>query len=611
MRLNFYFFIVFFFLGLFTINAQTTSILIDFGGSSSATPWNNVSNASSGSLNNLTNSFGISTNIAIQVVDSFNGVNSSGTQSADPSLNIPGSASGDSFFGNTVLFSGQIQPTGGIQLSNLDTSKLYTLKIFASRLTSDNRETKYVVSGAVTDSAYLDVTNNTDSIVVISTKPKVNGTIDLVASPGPNNNNSNGFFYLGALIVEYASDSVVTPSLSLTEPNGGEFWQVGKIAEILWQNTTQQSVILEYSTNGGSSWNTIDTVSAFQFSYDWTIPNTPSTNCFVRISSDSLSDQNTVPFEISADSASCTIVVLGSSTAAGSGASTADSAWVNRYRNEITQNDTRYSVINLARGGYTTYHLLPDGDPHADTVGITIDTTRNVTEALIYNPSAIIINLPSNDASNYFSVADQLVNFNIIVNEAKQQGIKVWVCTTQPKNFSDSTRIQIQTDMRDSIFSIYGDYALDFWNGLADSNAHILPQYNSGDGTHLNDAGHRLLFEKVLAKNITDSACGFTPIVSNEFFVTETESFTVYPNPFQSTISFKMESEFELVEIALYDICGKMIFMKQNFPIESKKTWEITPNLTNNLSTQILFLKVKASQNDKLFEKTIPLIFQP
>ncbi|MEM6349031.1 MAG: hypothetical protein AAF927_34410, partial [Bacteroidota bacterium] len=49
------------------------------------------------------------------------------------------------------------------------------------------------------------------------------------------------------------------------------------------------------------------------------------------------------------------IVVLGSSTAAGSGASSSDSAWVNRYRQYLQSINPDNQVVNLAQGGYNTY----------------------------------------------------------------------------------------------------------------------------------------------------------------------------------------------------------------------------------------------------------------
>ena len=40
---------------------------------------------------------------------------------------------------------------------------------------------------------------------------------------------------------------------------------------------------------------------------------------------------------------------------------------------------------------------------------------------------------------------------------------------------------------------------MDFWNGLADMEGRLFSGYDAGDGVHLNDAGHRLLFERVVA----------------------------------------------------------------------------------------------------------------
>lgn len=193
----------------------------------------------------------------------------------------------------------------------------------------------------------------------------------------------------------------------------------------------------------------------------------------------------------------CLTVVLGSSTAEGTGPASPDSAWVNRYRAALVQANPRVSVVNLAKGGYTTYHVLPTGSPGAPNAGITVDTARNVTKALSLNPCTIIVNLPSNDAANQFSAAEQLANFSQIAETAQKAGVEVWICTPQPRNFSDPAQIQIQREVVDSIFATYGDHAIDFWNGLADEKGHIRKEYDSGDGIHLNNAGHRLLFERV------------------------------------------------------------------------------------------------------------------
>ena len=195
-----------------------------------------------------------------------------------------------------------------------------------------------------------------------------------------------------------------------------------------------------------------------------------------------------------------TIVVLGSSTAAGAGASQSDSAWVNRYSKAIQQINPNNQVINLGVGGFTSYRIMPDN--HQPNPGRPLpNTTKNITKALTYNPDAIIINLPSNDIASGFPITEQIFNFDSIVALANNFGVPVWVCTTQPKNMSLSN-MQLQVNMRDSIYAHFSPNVLDFWTTLASANNSLSTTYDSGDGTHLNDAGHGLLANRTLQKDI-------------------------------------------------------------------------------------------------------------
>lgn len=194
------------------------------------------------------------------------------------------------------------------------------------------------------------------------------------------------------------------------------------------------------------------------------------------------------------DAESYHIVVLGSSTGAGAGASHPDSAWVNRYRTFLQNINPENEVTNLAVGGFTTYRIMPDGFvPPAGRPAP--NTNQNITRAINLEPDGIIVNLPSNDVSSGFSVAEQLANFDTIVQHAANANIPIWICTTQPKNYpGNAVNIQKQLDVRDSILVKYAPLTLDFWTGLADATDQIDPMFDSGDGTHLNDAGHALLF---------------------------------------------------------------------------------------------------------------------
>ncbi len=76
------------------------------------------------------------------------------------------------------------------------------------------------------------------------------------------------------------------PDIVITAPDGGETWVVGSTQNITWVSKSSVSnVVLDYTTDGGSSWNNIlSSISGYAGTYAWTVPNTISTNCKVRVS---------------------------------------------------------------------------------------------------------------------------------------------------------------------------------------------------------------------------------------------------------------------------------------------------------------------------------------
>ncbi len=95
-------------------------------------------------------------------------------------------------------------------------------------------------------------------------------------------------------------------SITVTSPNGGEQWNIGQAYSVTWNQNGVDSVTISYSTTGRTgTYTTIASVPARpdmwkhpksfarpmaggEFddplgTFAWTIPNTPSTNCFVRI----------------------------------------------------------------------------------------------------------------------------------------------------------------------------------------------------------------------------------------------------------------------------------------------------------------------------------------
>ncbi len=78
----------------------------------------------------------------------------------------------------------------------------------------------------------------------------------------------------------------IKASLTLNAPNGGETWIVGSSQNITWAKTgTIVTVKLEYSTDGGSTYPNVITLSspAAALSYVWSIPDTLSSTVRVKI----------------------------------------------------------------------------------------------------------------------------------------------------------------------------------------------------------------------------------------------------------------------------------------------------------------------------------------
>lgn len=83
------------------------------------------------------------------------------------------------------------------------------------------------------------------------------------------------------------------PTLTLSQPNGGEIWQEGSLQEIKWISVNVATIKIEYSTNNGQTWiSIINSLPASAGKYDWTLPNSLTTQAKVRISDTSDSSVN-------------------------------------------------------------------------------------------------------------------------------------------------------------------------------------------------------------------------------------------------------------------------------------------------------------------------------
>jgi len=81
--------------------------------------------------------------------------------------------------------------------------------------------------------------------------------------------------------------AIVQPSLMLTSPSLGDYWQQGTIKTIQWTSTFVDEISIDYSLDNGTSWtNIISNYNASLNSYNWTVPNASSSQALVRITNE-------------------------------------------------------------------------------------------------------------------------------------------------------------------------------------------------------------------------------------------------------------------------------------------------------------------------------------
>ena len=78
---------------------------------------------------------------------------------------------------------------------------------------------------------------------------------------------------------------VPAPAITVTSPNGGESWEVGSVHNITWTGTgTVGNVMIDYTTDGGSTWTPIVASTANDGTHPWAVPSTLSTTYRIRVS---------------------------------------------------------------------------------------------------------------------------------------------------------------------------------------------------------------------------------------------------------------------------------------------------------------------------------------
>lgn len=203
------------------------------------------------------------------------------------------------------------------------------------------------------------------------------------------------------------------------------------------------------------------------------------------------------------------VVIMGSSTAYGVGASTYANSWAGRTEAFLNQNTTDGKdtvVYNISFPAYDSYQEMPDGfvPPPGRPLP---DQDYNVTKALSYNPDVVIISLPSNDISYGYARSETMSNFRIMSSTIFANGARCYITTPQPRNDFDALQRDSLFSLVDSITMTFGPFAVNFWDCLVtdDGTLGLKDEYRAtGTPHHLNDLGHEMLFDRIMLAGIFD-----------------------------------------------------------------------------------------------------------
>ncbi len=208
------------------------------------------------------------------------------------------------------------------------------------------------------------------------------------------------------------------------------------------------------------------------------------------------------------------IGVIGSSTSQGGGSSSGDSSYVGRLKKFLNDNGLADSVINFGTSGYSVFRAMPSS--YIPTgVQETPDVTKNITAILNRNVDVVIVNFPTN-GFDILTMDEAMFAFQTIYDSCVAKGVECFITTTQPREDFSALRKQFLVDLKDNIINRFGTHAINFYDPITVPGTTVtMPEYASGDNIHVNNGGHKQLFNKVVASNILQKFVTSPIIIAN------------------------------------------------------------------------------------------------
>ncbi len=179
------------------------------------------------------------------------------------------------------------------------------------------------------------------------------------------------------------------------------------------------------------------------------------------------------------------MVVIGSSTAAGNGASAPNASWVGLLKPWLL-NRRGWKVENFAVAGTLT------------SSAVCLATGSATTRAISSGATHLIVSFPSNDATAGVTSAATLENWRDILQCAADKGVKVAVMSTIPRAGLTVEQVNNIDRVDKELKQTLGPCFIDVRNLLLDADGSSpKASLSAGDGVHFNDRGHLVIFNQV------------------------------------------------------------------------------------------------------------------
>jgi hypothetical protein len=154
--------------------------------------------------------------------------------------------------------------------------------------------------------------------------------------------------------------------------------------------------------------------------------------------------------------------------------------------------------VNVALSGARTYTAMPSFFPTWSSYPPNLD--HNIDVCIDSSANFIVIQFPSNDINGSIPVDSSIRNMRVIRDYAESKGCEVICVSPQGWDEADNTKRVAMLLYKQKLSDLFTDRFVDIWmhtthneDGNFNTKVGLDPQYDGGDGTHMNIVGNGLM----------------------------------------------------------------------------------------------------------------------